>query len=121
MSTELSEPATSKGALLKSELRTHLKKLFDLQEERVHVWCDFDTRFKEYCLSAPQFDLKKLQLICKQISEKMNSISSRILEIKNMFSPEVYNIRSVYELVERLQTNEQLKFQTVLENLKKFF
>ena len=109
-----SEP---KGSLLKNEQKNLLTKVFELQEERVHIWCDFDTRFKEYCLSAPEFDLKKLQLICKQISDKLNSVSSRILEIKNMFSSEVFNLKSIYDLIERLQANEQIKFETVLIEL----
>lgn len=101
------------GSLLKAELRNHVAKIFALQEERVHVWSEFDIKFKEYCLTAPQFDLKKLQLICKQISDKMNSISTRVIEIKNMFSSDVFDAKQVYALVDRLQLNEQFKFQTV--------
>lgn len=111
--TSMSLEEQPSGSLLKAELRNHVAKIFTLQEERVHVWSEFDIKFKEYCLTAPQFDLKKLQLICKQISDKMNSISTRVIEIKNMFSSDVFDAKQVYALVDRLQLNEQFKFQTV--------
>jgi hypothetical protein len=99
--------------LLKLELNKQLKEIFDLQEERVHVSNKFETSFREYLLDAPNFDLKKLQLICKTISEEMNVISSKIISIKNCFSPQVYNIKRLYELVELLQTHEENKFKLV--------
>ena len=104
---------SDKGALLKTELKNQLAQTFELQQERVLVWSEFDVRFKEYCLGAPQFDLNKLKLICKEISDKMNSISIRIIKIKNMFSSEVFDVKNVYQLIDRLQTSEQIKFQTV--------
>jgi len=99
--------------LLKLELNKQLKEIFELQEERVHVSNKFETSFREYLLDAPNFDLKKLQLICKTISEEMNVISSKIISIKNCFSPQVYNIKRLYELVELLQTHEETKFKLV--------
>jgi hypothetical protein len=105
---------SDEGALLKTELKNQLKQLFELQEERVLIWSEFDVKFKEYCLSAPQFDLNKLKLICKEISEKMNSISIRIVKIKNMFSSEVFNLENIYQLIDRLQATEQIKFKTVV-------
>ncbi len=112
MSSSTKEQPTT-GHLLKSELRSQITNLFQLQEERVHVWSEFDVKFKEYCLTAPQFDLKKLQLICKQISDKMNAISLQVITIKNIFSGDVLDVKRVYGLVERLQLNEKAKFETV--------
>ncbi len=112
MSSSTKEQPTT-GHLLKSELRSQITNLFQLQEERVHVWSEFDVKFKEYCLTAPQFDLKKLQLICKQISDKMNAISLQVITIKNIFSGDVLDVKRVYGLVERLQLNEKTKFETV--------
>jgi hypothetical protein len=112
---------SDEGALLKTELKNQLKQLFELQEERVLIWSEFDVKFKEYCLSAPQFDLNKLKLICKEISEKMNSISIRIVKIKNMFSSEVFNLENIYQLIDRLQATEQIKLKTVVFYLINFF
>lgn len=105
---------SDEGALLKTELKNQLKQLFELQEERVLIWSEFDVKFKEYCLSAPQFDLNKLKLICKEISEKMNSISIRVVKIKNMFSSEVFNLENIYQLIARLQATEKIKLKTVV-------
>merc|ERR1739836_131708 len=58
---------------------------------------------------------KKLQLICKEISDQLNLVSKEILAIKQIFSNEVYNVQSLYKLVESLQSNESIKFQLTLE------
>ena len=108
---EKQQPKT--GHLLKSELQAQIIRIFQLQEDRVHVWSEFDVKFKAYCLTAPQFDLKKLQLICKQISDKMNAISLQVIAVKTIFSSEVLDAKRAYELVERLQLNEKAKFETV--------
>ncbi len=84
-----------------------------MQEERVHVWNDFDTSFKEYLLDAPNFNLKNLQVLCKRISETLNAISIKILAIKNNFSENVYNRKNIYDLIENLQANERIKFELV--------
>lgn len=101
------------GELLKEEVKKNLREVFDLQEQRVHIWNEFDLRFKEYTLDAPNFELRKLQLICKEIGEQLNSVSAQIIQIRERFSSDVYNVRSVHDLVERLQSNEQMKFQLV--------
>ena len=90
-----------------------LKEIFELQEERVHISNKFETSFREYLLDAPNFDLKKLQLICKTISDEMNVISAKIISIKNNFSNRVFNIKRLYDLVESLQLNEEAKFKLV--------
>ena len=99
--------------MLKQELNKQLKEIFELQEERVHVSNKFETNFREYLLDAPNFDLKKLQLICKSISDEMNGISAKIILIKNHFSPHVYNVKRLYDLVEALQAHEETKFKLV--------
>lgn len=101
------------GALFKEEVKKNLKEVFDLQEQRVHIWNEFDLRFKEYTLDAPNFELRKLQLICKEIGEQLNAVSAQIIQIREKFSNDVYNVRSVHDLLERLQSNEQMKFQLV--------
>lgn len=107
--------------LLKIELKKNLKEIFDLQEQRVHLSNEFETRFKEYLLDAPHFDLNKLKDLCKEISERMNSISKQVLEIKLKFSPQVYNSNVLFKLVERLQNHEQIKFKLVFNCLFAFF
>ena len=99
--------------MLKEELSKQISEVFKLQEERVHIWNDFDTSFKEYLLDAPNFNLKSLQMLCKRVSEALNEISMKILAIKNNFSENVYNRKNVYDLIENLQTNERIKFELV--------
>ena len=99
--------------LLKDELRKQVQQILKLQEERVHVWNEFDVKFKEYILDAPHFELKKLQSICRLISEQLNLISMQIIAIKNQFSNDVFDVKNLYDLVEKLQSNEQIKFQLV--------
>jgi hypothetical protein len=101
------------GDLFKGEVKQNLREVFELQTQRVHIWNEFDLRFKEYTLDAPSFELKKLQLICKEIGEQLNSVSMQIIRIKEKFSSDVYNVKSLYELLEQLQSNEQMKFQLV--------
>ena len=100
--------------MLKTELNKQLKEIFDLQEERVHISNTFETMFREYLLDAPKFDLKKLKLICKSISDEMNIISAKMIAIKNTFSNQVFNIKRLYDLVEKLQTCEETKFKLVI-------
>lgn len=90
-----------------------IKSIFDLQEKRVHVWNEFDLKFKEYTLDAPDFELKKLQLICKEISDQLNAISTEIIALKETFSQDHSITKAIFKLVEKLQENEQVKFQLV--------
>ena len=106
--------------MLKEEVSKQISEVFKLQEERVHIWNDFDTSFKEYLLDAPNFNFKTLQVLCKRISEALNEISMKILTIKNNFSENVYNRKNVYELIESLQTNERVKFELVGKLYKQF-
>lgn len=105
--------STSEKSLFKTELRQLIKQVFELQEQRVHVWNEFDLKFKEYTLDAPNFRLKRLQLICKEISDQLNSISMQIIDIREKFSSEVFNVKKLYNLVADLQASEQIKFQLV--------
>ncbi len=105
--------STSEKSLFKAELRQLIKQVFELQEQRVHVWNEFDLKFKEYTLDAPNFRLKRLQLICKEISDQLNSISMQIIDIREKFSSEVFNVKKLYNLVADLQASEQIKFQLV--------
>lgn len=99
----------------KEELaREQLKRLFALQEQRVHALGEFDIKFREYLLDAPEFDINKLKLMCKETSDEMNEISSAVLAIRQMFSSECFNSPLVYSLIDRLQTYEQTKFKLVI-------
>ena len=100
--------------ILKEDLNKFLQQIFQLQEERVLYWNEFELQFKEYLLDAPNFDLEKLKLICKGIGNKMNDISSKILSIKSNFSNQEHGIKKINDLIEKLQTNEQMKFQLVI-------
>lgn len=106
------------SSLFKAEQSKLIKEIFELQEQRVHIWNEFDLKFKEYTLDAPNFRLKRLQLICKEISDQLNSISTQMIAIREKFSKEVFNVHRLHELVERLQEHEQIKFQLVI--LKNF-
>ena len=108
-----SEALAPNKNLLKDELCKQVQQILKLQEERVHVWSDFDVKFKEYTLDAPHFELCKLQSICRLISEHLNLISMQIIAIKNQFSNDVFDVKNLYDLVEKLQANEQIKFQLV--------
>lgn len=99
--------------LLTGEIRKDLIQVFYLQEKRVRVYDDFDVKFKEFLLDAPDFNPTKLELICKETGNEMNCISREIIQIKLNFSPQVYNVPFLFNLVERLQDLEQLKFKTV--------
>lgn len=99
--------------LLTDEIRKHLKQVFNLQEKRVRIYDDFDVRFKEYLLDAPDFNSARLESICRETAEEMNSISREIILIKSNFSPQVYNMPIVFNLVEKLQHFEQQKFKNV--------
>ena len=99
--------------MLKQEINKQIKEIFDLQEQRVYLSNEFETSFKEYLLDAPNFDMNKLKQLCKDTSDKMNSISQKIIIIKNNFSSQVYDVKILYDLVEYLQSNEQTKFQLV--------
>ncbi len=99
--------------LFKEELKNNIKQVFELQEQRVYVWNEFDIRFKEYTLDAPNFRLRRLQLICKETSDQLNSISKQIIAIRDSFSSEVYNVKRLYNLVADLQESEQVKFKLV--------
>ena len=96
-----------------TDFKESIKSIFDFQEQRVHVWNEFDLLFKEYTLDAPYFDLKKLQLICKDIGDELNSISSKIILIKEAFSQNRAITKDLHKLIEKLQENEQIKFKLV--------
>ena len=99
--------------LFKQEINQQIKEIFELQEKRVHTLNEFDIKYKEYLLDAPKFQLDKLKLLCKTTSDEMNLISSQILKIKSNFSSQVFDMKNLFNLVEKLQSNEQIKFQDV--------
>lgn len=99
--------------MLTGEIRQELKQVFNFQEDRVRIYDDFDIKFKEYLLDAPDFNLTILETICKETADRMNSISQRIIEIKLKFSPQVYDVPLLFELVKKLQSLEKEKFKTV--------
>jgi hypothetical protein len=101
--------------LLKTEVSNQLKQLFAFQEQRVLLLNEFEIKFKEYLLDAPDFKHAKLAAICKQVSEDMNDVLMRILAIKKTFSPECFNMSGLYGLIEQLQTHEQNKFKLVIQ------
>lgn len=111
----LDENETSTKSLLKLELTRQIKAIFALQEERVLIGNDFDVQFKEYLLEAPNFELNKLQLICKAVSERMNKVTQSIMDIKVQFSDEMFAAHALHKLVEQLQTLEATKFKATLE------
>ena len=110
------EKTKTNSLLLKQEINKQIKEIFDLQEKRVYLLNEFDIKFKEYLLDAPKFQLDKLKLLCKTITDEMNLISSQILTIKSNFSNQVFDLKNLFNLVEKLQSNEQIKFQDVIDN-----
>jgi hypothetical protein len=90
-----------------------LKQVLTLQEQRVLLLAEFEIKFKEYLLDAPNFNHEKLKALCKRVSEDMNEVSSRILAVKRTFSTECFNLPVLYGLIERLQSLEQHKFKLV--------
>jgi hypothetical protein len=72
---------------------------------------EFETKFKEYLLDAPNFDLNKLQLMCKDVSNEMNIISKNILTIKN--DELMKDDKNIIGLIERLQSGEESKLKLV--------
>ena len=118
MNNELTDDEKTKtnSLLLKQEINKQIKEIFDLQEKRVYLLNEFDIKFKEYLLDAPKFQLDKLKLLCKTITDEMNLISSQILTIKSNFSNQVFDLKNLFNLVEKLQSNEQIKFQDVIDN-----
>ena len=99
--------------LLKNEINQQLKHLLMLQEQRVLVLNEFELKFKEYLLDAPDFNFTILKTICKSASHELNSISTRIIEIKKYFDEDCFNIIAILNLIERLQEHEKNKFQLV--------
>ncbi|CAF0930855.1 unnamed protein product [Brachionus calyciflorus] len=103
------------NSLLNEAIHKDIKRIFELHEKRVFVYNEFEIRFKEYLLDAPSFNSDKLQSICKEIGDQMNIISQEILGIKSNFSPQVYNQKKLFNLVEKIQDLEQNKFKKTLE------
>ncbi len=101
--------------MLKAEINSQLKQLFSLQEQRVLLLNEFEVKFKEYLLDAPDFKHAKLAAICKQVSDDMNDVSMKILSIKRTFGPECFNLVNLFGLVEQLQSFEQNKFKLVIK------
>lgn len=101
------------SALLRAQIQASLKQVFDAQEDRVRLLNDFDQQFKIYLLDAPEFNLETLKTLCKTTSERMNEISARIIRVRDEFSPDCFGVQRIYELVNRLQENEQAKFKLV--------
>jgi hypothetical protein len=101
------------GFLLKNEINQQLRDLFALQEERVFLLSDFETKFKEYLLDAPDFKFETLKHICKSVSDSMNDLSARILKIRQNFGADCFNVLKLFNLVNRLQEYEQEKFRLV--------
>lgn len=99
--------------LLTDEISKELKQVFSLQEDRVRIYDDFDIKFKEYLLDAPDFNSTKLEVICKETADKMNSISQGIIKIKLKFSFQVYDVPDLFHLVDKLQGLEEEKFKIV--------
>ena len=96
--------------------------LFDLQEQRVFIFNEFDIKFKEYLLDAPKFNHEKLKLICKTISDQLNGVNVKILELKKRAEAdqnEIKECRVIAKQIERLQSNEELKFKLVRKPLQK--
>ena len=103
--------------LLRAEISSQLKQLLSLQEQRVRILNEFEINFKEYLLDAPDFDHAKLKLICKRVSEDLNEVSRRVLAIKRLFSVDCFDVANLYGLVDKLQSQEQLKFKLVLRKV----
>ena len=101
-------------SLLKKELNEQLRQVFGLQQERVLLLNDFEIKFKEYLLDAPNFDFENLKKICKTTTDEMNRVSAEILAIKRNFSSDCFNIATLYNLVDRLQDYEATKFKLTL-------
>lgn len=99
--------------LLKEEIGKSLRDVFYLQEERVHLLNDFDLKFKTYLLDAPKFNLETLKSLCQTTSERMNDISRKILNVRDKFSSECFNVKCLYDLIDKLQEGEQKKFKLV--------
>jgi hypothetical protein len=98
-----------------------MKTLFLLQEERVLVYKEFSSYFKEYLIDinikkensatvSENLNFIQFRFICKQISEKFNKISLQILEIKKNLSD---NRKNLINLIQKLQDYEENKFKLV--------
>ena len=96
-----------------------IRRLFELQQQRVLTFNEFEIKFKEYLLDAPKFQLERLKLICKQIGDAFNEINRQIIEqvlnyLKETTAAAANDNASLIKLVESIQENEEVKFKLVM-------
>lgn len=86
-----------------------IKQFFTLQEERVKTYRTFDSGFKEYLESAPDYDFPSYRQLVHDITQKFNKISSDVITIETKFREEGYT--SIAELIRKIQLKEKEKLE----------
>lgn len=86
-----------------------IQQFFTLQEERVKTYKTFDSGFKVYLESAPNYDFPSYRQLVHDITQKFNKISSDIITIETKFREAGFT--NIAELIRRIQLKEKEKLE----------
>ncbi|XP_002734852.1 required for excision 1-B domain-containing protein-like [Saccoglossus kowalevskii] len=86
-----------------------VKKVFVLQEQRVHTYRVFDGHHQEYLKSAPNYDFLKYRQYVHDVTQEFNRISLAIIEIQTQLKN--CDKKELVGLIKLLQDEEKSKLE----------
>ncbi|KAL5016496.1 hypothetical protein ScPMuIL_006085 [Solemya velum] len=90
--------------------RELMKRLYDLQEERVQTYKLFEEGFQAYLKGSPNYNFNMYRQLVHEITQTFNKISQDILAVQIALS-ERHNMSTVASLISKIQEEEKTKLE----------